>query len=62
MLGYLAFWAVRFLRIGLRGLFETELHGSLATSFPWENARGFNADLLENRNRLRGFPGVQVSL
>ena len=29
LLGYLAFWVVRFLRIELHGPFETELRGSL---------------------------------
>ena len=46
-----------------------ELHGSLkprykahSSSSPKEGTRSFNADLMENRNRLRGLPSVQVSL
>ena len=46
-----------------------ELHGSLKLSYktpssssPREGAHDFNADLTENQNRLRGFPGIHVSL
>ena len=34
---------------------------ALSSSSPKEGACGFNADLTENRNRLRVFPGIQVS-
>ena len=34
-----------------------ELHGPSSSS-RGEGARGFNADLTENRNRLRGSPGI----
>ena len=51
MLCNMSYWALK-------------LHGFVATrpSFPYKSAHGFNANLMENWNRLHGFLSVLVSL